>query len=1445
MPEATYSNPPVDFETGTNSSVDAGYRVAHRVEGFDSPISAIRIFGIQALFSGGWSPANGVDPLNFEVKFYNDNGGTVGSEITAAAQTVALNHVNTGETFATSYIVYHWDFVPESPITGLPSTFWVSFANTDANAWFLWIDQPGGLGSGMQYTEEDGTWDYTDYGCGICLVPQLAEPEAPEAPTSFRAVPADLGVVYADIFWTNPSKTVAGDELTELTSVSLFLSGEEDPIYVNDSPVIGGEDTFAFTGTDVGMYTFSIYGTNSAGDGLTAGLSVWLGPDAPAAPTNVLLTGIANGGQITWTAPSKGIHGGYINPADTKYKIVRMPGAVVVADEYEGTSYTDIFNPSVGNYYYTVTASNEVGEGGTGTSNVALLGAEGILLYEPFTGIAVGQLPAGWTVVGLGTTNWSVQNSNSAGGTAPELRLSWSPSFNGVSRLVTHTFGTDGREELRLKFRHYLNNFAVTGQTLAIQASFDNGDWVDVWTHTVAGSLPAQQVVAYFDVPAGATTMKLCFKYQGDSYQINYWYIDDVVVEPVVDNDLAAISLAGSATPTVGMDFNYTVTIQNSGTATQSNYTVKLMKQGGVELASVDGEEIAFAEIQQYVLTWTPSAADEGPISIYGFIDFEDDEIQGNNQTALKPIVVQPEGTVVATIGEGDLNLYMPFNMLYTHSIAQTLYYPEEIGIDGGIITGLQYTNNFNEPYDNRQIKIWIGETELPNLADSWVDPSTLQLVYDGTYDFPSGNNDIFIALDDFYAYGGGTLVIYTWRTDNGWSGSKYFKGSTSAGSNRSRRAQQDTAPYDPMNPPSVTANHDYPNIKIFFSTAGLGALEGTVTDGTDPLEGALVKVLGTNFKTYSGADGTYSFPFILADTYDVEFSLHGYFTYVEEDVVIEADETTNLDVELDAIPQYTVNGTVMGNDGIVIVGGTVNLTGYEDYSAVTNAEGEFTIANVYEGTYTVSVSVIGYDPYVEEADVDDDTTLEILLIEIIVPPFGLVLEETENPDEILFSWNNILGTEMFEDFEGGVLPSGWSQIQNNYDQSGPSPGTWTVTSYSSTTFAPFGTYHVGLWWSYSHQDEWLITPELNIGPTYELEFWSAVYFGSTYGDHYYVKISTDGGNTWTVIWDASTLYGGWNYYNTPIVIDLAAYVGQDVHFAFHAEDPPSNDGLWYVWFLDNISLGPEGAKNTLDFANFYRYSGNGQGNYSDIADVISKDGETLVMPGVPAKAKSLVGYNVYLDGNLLTEEPIAEEEYLLTDLLYGDHIAGVQSVYTTGESEIVTILFSIPGPPVYTVTFTVFDVKTEEALEGVEITIDTEVITTNADGIATIELPDGPYSYTADAGEGYEVFTGEFTVEGEDLAITVPMDPVGITPNVLASLSVYPNPFGNSIMLNNAQRVCRLTVNNIIGQKVLELNLSGAELVTIPTEGLRRGIYLMVFEAENGERIVKKMIKE
>jgi hypothetical protein len=83
----------------------------------------------------------------------------------------------------------------------------------------------------------------------------------------------------------------------------------------------------------------------------------------------------------------------------------------------------------------------------------------------------------------------------------------------------------------------------------------------------------------------------------------------------------------------------------------------------------------------------------------------------------------------------------------------------------------------------------------------------------------------------------------------------------------------------------------------------------------------------------------------------------------------------------------------------------------------------------------------------------------------------------------------------------------------------------------------------------------------------------------------------------------------------------------------------------------------------------------------------------------------------------------------------------------------------------------------------------------------------------------------------------------VGVNP--LSNLVVFPNPFSSSITLNNASGVSRLIVTNIIGQRVMDMQLSGSEHLTIPTDGLTKGIYLMVFEAENGERVVKKMVKE
>jgi hypothetical protein len=128
---------------------------------------------------------------------------------------------------------------------------------------------------------------------------------------------------------------------------------------------------------------------------------------------------------------------------------------------------------------------------------------------------------------------------------------------------------------------------------------------------------------------------------------------------------------------------------------------------------------------------------------------------------------------------------------------------------------------------------------------------------------------------------------------------------------------------------------------------------------------------------------------------------------------------------------------------------------------------------------------------------------------------------------------------------------------------------------------------------------------------------------------------------------------------------------------------------------------------------------------------------------------------------------------------------------------------------------------------------------------IATVELLDGAYSYSANAGETFTVETGEFVVDGADLNINVRMNPVGVPANILSMLEAYPNPFSSHVTIKNADWVTRVVFTNIIGQKVADVTLPGVDVFTIYTNQLEKGIYLVIFQGNNGEKVIRKMVKE
>jgi len=72
--------------------------------------------------------------------------------------------------------------------------------------------------------------------------------------------------------------------------------------------------------------------------------------------------------------------------------------------------------------------------------------------------------------------------------------------------------------------------------------------------------------------------------------------------------------------------------------------------------------------------------------------------------------------------------------------------------------------------------------------------------------------------------------------------------------------------------------------------------------------------------------------------------------------------------------------------------------------------------------------------------------------------------------------------------------------------------------------------------------------------------------------------------------------------------------------------------------------------------------------------------------------------------------------------------------------------------------------------------------------------------------------------------------------------IQVMPNPFLSYISLKNANNVKRVVIKNLTGQTVADLQIKG--LTSVALDYLNEGLYLMLFELDNGEQVARKVMK-
>lgn len=172
-----------------------------------------------------------------------------------------------------------------------------------------------------------------------------------------------------------------------------------------------------------------------------------------------------------------------------------------------------------------------------------ILVAQQTFIDEDFSGTWP---PEGWTISAQ-ASNWSVVNTANAGGTAPELRFSWTPQFIGETRLITESIDLSSADVSMLvfSFKHRVFNFSGNYQ-IGVSARTKQGAWTNLWSQTVTGNIPAQTRAIQITDPdlLSSDELQLSFFFSGNSYNIDFWFIDDVNLYSPLDFDLALTGLS-------------------------------------------------------------------------------------------------------------------------------------------------------------------------------------------------------------------------------------------------------------------------------------------------------------------------------------------------------------------------------------------------------------------------------------------------------------------------------------------------------------------------------------------------------------------------------------------------------------------------------------------------------------------------------------------------------------------------------------------------------------------------------------------------------------------------------------------------------------------------------------------------------------------------------------
>ena len=482
--------------------------------------------------------------------------------------------------------------------------------------------------------------------------------DSPAAPTelTYTAAPKEL-----TLNCVLPTTTLGGQAPANVNKVKVY---RDNTLIAEVTENVTDGAAFTYVDKDQvrdGDHMYAIVAVNDRGDGKSASIKTWNGPDTPARPTSVHIWNDIDDPTIvhlTWDAPTKGVHGGYINPDELTYYVdyLLLSGASGLADAGNNCSYDLKLNPEnvekqsiISCSVYATNAQGNSGRDGWTTRSTFVGPAIDLPLHESF---ANGSLKSGvWSGESIeetkvlfqalwDTTTDEVTGIESQDGDSYMLALTTYEDNCGY-RMRAPRVSLDGASNPTLVFYYAYTAYAKTfdievlvddqpARTLRpMDLNPDNaGKWIRV-------EVPLDEFKTN-------KYIQIAFTGTSDIAAQAFIMLDNISILDLKEHDL---TLKSFITPTKALpnnDSELTVTVRNSGSkeAKGNDYDI-VVKFNGQEIARGHGDDIAPDAEAVFTFTHTPPMTAPETSTYQAAIEYDIDENPADNATAVISIPVE------------------------------------------------------------------------------------------------------------------------------------------------------------------------------------------------------------------------------------------------------------------------------------------------------------------------------------------------------------------------------------------------------------------------------------------------------------------------------------------------------------------------------------------------------------------------------------------------------------------------------------------------------------------------------------------------------------------------------------------------------------------------------------------------------------------------------------